>query len=524
MLSRVLGLAREQMMAHFFGIGVLKSAFDVAFTVPNLFRRLFGEGALSSAFIPVFGETARTRSAAEAFAFASRVLTLLFCVLGFATAALLLAMWAFGGAVAECGERWAAVMPLMRTMLPYALLICLAAILSGMLNTFGRFAVPAFTPLVLNFAWIGAILATARWMQDADDMERLLAISKAVVAAGVLQIAVQLPSLRRLGFRFKIRLRGIMSDSRMRLTLKLMAPAALGMGLVQINVCVDKFLAMWAADYAPAALEYAERIVYLPLGVFATAFTTVLLPAFTAMAASGDRTAIGEEAARALRNLFFAMIPGMALLAALSPEIIHLLYAFEGGAFANDPRATTLAARALVCYAPGLVVFCLQKVLAPAYYAFKDVTTPLKISLACLLLNIVLNVSSILALPDGWRHTGIAGSTVACSLVNGVALFACLKRHGVSVALGGVAASAARFAVAAAPAAAVAAWAWHAAPAMYGAETDAAGWPVSKTAETAAAACAFAAAGAVYFGISAIFARKDLAAAAKALRRRKKAK
>ena len=525
MLSRVLGLAREQLMAHFFGISALKSAFDVAFTVPNLFRRLFGEGALSSAFIPVFGETARRKSAAEAFAFGARVLTLLFCALGLIVAVAVAAAFALERVAPE-GSAWPATLPLARIMLPYALLLCLAALLSGMLNSFGRFAVSSFTPLILNMVWIGAIFAAARFCggdSPEAEMRRLEVVAWSVVAAGFLQFAFQLPALFRLGFRFALRLKGIFADEKIRRVLRLMAPAALGMGLVQVNVCVDKVLALWAADYAPAALEYAERIIYLPLGVFATAFTTVLLPAFTTMAAADEKAEIGEEAERAFRNLFFVMIPGTFIVLLLAEPLVHLLYSFKGGAFARDPDASLLAGRALACYAPGLAVFCAQKVLAPVYYAFQDVKTPLKISMGCLVLNVVLNVVSVMLLPDGWKHTGIAGSTVVCSAVNGFFLFALLKRHGVRVRVKGVAAAALRFAAAAAPTAFAARWAWLSLPRLSGFVRIAPdGLPESKGAEAAAAACAFAAAAAVYFALVAVFSRKDAAAAFSAIRRRRR--
>jgi len=435
-LSRLLGLVREMAMAFVFGTSALKSAFDIAFVVPNLFRRLFGEGALSSAFVPVFSESVSKDGTERAYAFAVRVISLLALVLGLITLVGILLTYPAADLLPKSGPwaRWVLPLPMMRIMLPYALLICVAAVLSGILNTFGRFAISSLTPLLLNAVWLAAIVGAAVCVKGTDNpaqQAKLMIIAWSVVVAGVVQIAFQLPALARRGFHFRFDFHGIWSDKKIRRVLVLMGPAALGMGLVQINVCVDKVLAFWADPQAPAALEYAERLVYLPLGMFGTAFMTVLLPAFSRFAATGDRESIRLGAERALRNLSLIMAPCACALVCLSYPVIHLIYNMKGGSF--DAESNMLSARALACYAPGLVVFCFQKVLTPAFYALQDLKTPVKISLGCLFLNITLNILSVICLPHGWKHAGIAGSTVLCSAVNGTALAILLRRHGISL-------------------------------------------------------------------------------------------
>ena len=424
-ISRTLGLVREIAMAYFFGTSALKSAFDIAFIIPNLFRRLFGEGALSSAFVPVFGETLVKEGRESAYRLAVRVISFLVAVLGVITVAGLLATFPLARLLPP-DSRWLIPLPMLRIMLPYALLICVAALLSGMLNTLGKFAVSSLTPFLLNLIWIGTLVVACPLLRDAPDRQ-ILVLSWAILFAGLAQILFQLPALRRHGFHFRLTFTALLDDPKLRRVLTLMAPAALGIGLIQINVCVDKFLAFWADPAAPAALEYAERIVYLPLGMFGTAFMTVLLPTFSRQASGGDYGVMRETLERAVRNLAVIMAPCSAALVVLALPVIALIYNFKGGQF--DEASGVLSARALAAYAPGLLVFSFQKALTPAFYGLQDLRTPVRVSLVGLFLNITLNVSSILILPHGWKHVGIAGSTVVTSLVNGVTLAVLLRRR-----------------------------------------------------------------------------------------------
>jgi len=434
-VSRVLGLVREIAMAYFFGTSALKSAFDLAFIIPNLFRRLFGEGALSSAFVPVFSESLVKEGRDSALRFAVRMISLLVAVLGAVTVLGILLTWPLADLLPP-DSRWLIPLPMLRIMLPYALLICVAALLSGMLNALGRFAVPSLTPFLLNLIWIVTLCVACPLLRGLPDTQ-IIVLSWAILAAGLAQVLFQLPSLVQEGFRFKLQFRALLSDPKLRRVLALMAPAALGIGIIQINVCLDKFLAFWADPAAPAALEYAERIVYLPLGMFGTAFMTVLLPTFSHQAASGNTALMRETLERAIRNLAVIMAPCSAALLVLALPVISLIYNIKGGHF--DETSAALSSRALAAYAPGLLVFSLQKALTPVFYGLQDLKTPVRVSLIGLILNVTLNVSSVIVLPHGWKHVGIAGSTVLTSLLNGVMLAVLLRRRGDFLHVSGVA-------------------------------------------------------------------------------------
>lgn len=411
LLSRGLGMLREMLIGYFFGTSLLASAFFVAFTIPNLFRRLFGEGALSAAFIPVFIETRTKQGDKAAWEMAAKVVSM--------TAALLSTIAIVGvllfslGAKLPCfSEKWIATFRLARIMFPYVLLICMAALSMAVLNSFKHFATSAFAPSLLNLVLIGVMLVAFPIVGEEPSL-RATVLAWGVLVAGVAQVAIQLPALKRFGcpFRFSSR----WNDPRIRQMLVLMGPAALGMAVTQFNVLIDRFLALWIAPWAPAALTYSERLVYLPLGVIATAMGTVLLPAFSTHAAEGDHETMGNTISRALRHLVFIMVPASLGLLVLAPRILSTIMEL-GGAF--DAESTRLSARALVCYAPGLVVFSAAKILVPAFYAMQDTKTPVRVGMATVALNLVLNITFILTLPTEWKHAGMAFSTVLSGSAN----------------------------------------------------------------------------------------------------------
>lgn len=422
-ISRLAGLVREMLMAQFFGTGLAKSAFDVAFRIPNLFRRLFGEGALSAAFIPIYTETLEREGVAEANRLAGRVAGLLLAVLGSITALGILAALALQQSL-PASSRWVAILPLLRIMLPYAPLICLAALCMGVLNSLRHFAMPALAPLFLNLVWIVVLLAICPFLPD-DPFLRMRAVAWGVIVAGVLQVAVQFPALRRRGVQ--LRLGGVWrGDERVRRIVKLMAPMALGAGLIQINVTIDGFLAMWVGTWGPAAMEYAERLVYLPLGIIGNAFATVLLPTFSGQAAQGNHDGLRETLERALRNIAVIMTPAAVGLTLLARPVTELLFCL-GGKFDADSACYT--SRALAGYAPGLLIFSFQKVVTPVFYALQDTRTPTRIGVVGVLLNFCLNILFIVTWPAGWKHMGIAAATVLTSLVNSITLVMILRRR-----------------------------------------------------------------------------------------------
>jgi len=425
LLSRIGGLVREMLMAHFFGTSVLKSAFDIAFLIPNLFRRLFGEGALTGAFVPVFSRELADNGVERANQLAMRVIGLLIVVLG-AIVALGIGVTFVLPVMLPAESAWLLPLPMARILLPYAVLICVAALIAGMLNSIGKFAVSSFAPFLLNLVWIIAMLIIGV-VAVSEQSAQFRLLCYVILGAGLLQIAVQIPVLLKAGFVFKPVFKGLFADAGIVKILRLMGPAALGAGILQVNVCVDKLLAYWAGSYGPAALVYAERLIYLPLGIFGAAFMTVLLPTFSRHASNNQSHLIGSDLMDSLVNLTLVMLPCACGLMALARPLMEIVYG--GGESAFDARSAVLSARALIAYAPGLLVFSYNKALIPAFYGMQDIKTPTKVSLGVLILNIILNIVCVLMFPDGWKHAGIAVSTVVCSVVSLIVLYLILRRQ-----------------------------------------------------------------------------------------------
>lgn len=420
-LSRILGFLREILMANFFGTSLAKSAFDLAFKIPNLFRRLFGEGALSAAFVPIFSETIEKEGREAAQKLAGKITTMLatallsICVVGFLIISILINN-------ADLGEKATAVFPLLLIMLPYMFLICLVALSMGILNTVHHFALPAATPVILNLVWIASLFFLCPLFGN-DLNTRIYGVAYGIIIAGIIQLLVQIPILLKLNVWPKLSFSW--GDKRVSRILLLMGPAAIGMGIHQINVVIDGVLALWVGTWAPAALTYAERLIYLPLGLFATALGTVLLPAFSRHAARNDTTEMKKTTASSIRGLMLIMMPAAAGLIVLASPIVRL--AFQWGEF--DAESTIVTARALSFYAPGLIVFSLYKILTPAFYALKDTKTPVKIGIWAVAINFILNVVFILTWPQGYKHAGLACATVIASGINCLALGMILTRR-----------------------------------------------------------------------------------------------
>lgn len=421
--SRLLGFVREVLMAWLFGTSLAKSAFDVAFRIPNLFRRLLGEGALSAAFVPVFAESLKRDGPEEAGRLVGRIAGMLAAVLSVLVGLGILGIYAVEQWV-PLGPRSAAVLPLLRIMLPYALFICLAALSMGVLNTFGYFAIPALAPVLLNLVWTGALVWVCPRLGGTPE-EQIAVLSWCITIAGALQLVAQLPMLRRCGV--EVRLRLDWRDAKVKRVLLLMGPAALGLGVYQVNAVIDGVLALFVGGWAPAALTYAERLIYLPLGIIATALGTVLLPTFSHQAADERHEHMRETLALSLRGLLLAMTPAAVGLLVLVVPIVQLTYVWGGGKF--DARSTIQTARALAFYSPGLVVFSLYKVIVPVFYALKDTRRPVQVGLWAVALNLVLNLLFIVTWPEGYRHAGLAFATVLASLFNAGVLAWMLHRR-----------------------------------------------------------------------------------------------
>lgn len=407
-LSRMLGLTRDALMASQFGTSLAMSAFSLAFTIPNLFRRLFGEGALSAAFVPAFVRTRKEEGDVEAWLLAGRVLNLLLAFLFVVVIVAEVALFFIEGSGllsqlgATMGPRVEVALPFTRIMLPYAMFICAVALCMGMLNAHQRFALPAATPCLLNLVWIFAAIVIAPRFGMAG-------IAWAILAAGVLQFLIQFPALFRLGFR-PVRELG-WSNPKVRRVVVIMLPAAGGAAVTQVNVVIDRLLAYGVSDYAAAALFYSERLIYLPLGIFATALGTVLLPTLSRQA--DDRAEVGKTVMSSLRTLLFVMVPAAVGLAVLAGPIIQMLLGW-GEFGAASVAQTTIA---LQCYAPGLVMFSLAKVFVPAFYGMQDTKTPVMVAAGCVVLNLGLNLLFIATWPEGTKHAGIAMGTVVAEAV-----------------------------------------------------------------------------------------------------------
>jgi len=413
-LSRVLGMVRDLLTAGMFGTSLAMSAFVVAFRIPNLFRRLFGEGALSSAFVPVFMEARRNEGEGSAWQLASRVISLAAVGLLVLTAAgILSAGWLMSDA--GDGTQRALILPLTRIMLPYMLFICLAALSAAILNSYHHFTVPALSPSLMNITWILSVVVLCPLMGDTLE-ERVFGLAWGVLLSGLIQLAMQWPVLRRYAVNFRFTL--YWNDPRVWKVFLLMGPATLGLAVTQINVMVNSLIAAWIGPWAPAALFYSERLLYLPQGILATAMSTVLLPVFAGHAAARRRNELLTTMNHSLRMLMFVMTPAAIGLFVLSRPIVQML--FEWGQF--DAQSTDLTTIALQCYAPGLLVFSLSKVFVPAFYAHQDTRTPVKIGIGCVSINLALNIFFVLTLPTHLKHAGLAASTVIAEAFNGFVL------------------------------------------------------------------------------------------------------
>ncbi|MDD2237267.1 MAG: murein biosynthesis integral membrane protein MurJ [Kiritimatiellae bacterium] len=420
-LSRALGLVRDVVMAGFFGTSLSMSAFVVAFTIPNLFRRLFGEGALSAAFVPVFVETRRNVGDGAAWAVARKVITLIVLLLLCFVLAGELVISLLPDVVALSAKNLL-ILRLLSIMLPYMLFICLAALSMAILNSFGHFAVPAATPCVLNVVWVLATLIFLPFMHGPLE-SKIFVVAWAILVAGVAQLFFQYPMLRRFGYQPGLSFD--FSDARVRRVLMLMGPAAVGMALTQFNVLVDRALAAWVGAWAPAALYFSERLIYFPLGICGTALGTVLLPVFSRHAADGQFLTINSTINQSLRTLLFLMIPSAVGLGLLAQPIIESIYQWRE----FTAESTWFTAVALQCYAPGLIVFSLSKVFVPAFFALQDTRTPVRVGMATVLLNLLANLIFILTLPVRYKHAGIALATVLAETGYAVALAWILQRR-----------------------------------------------------------------------------------------------
>ncbi|MBO5647469.1 MAG: murein biosynthesis integral membrane protein MurJ [Kiritimatiellae bacterium] len=412
-LSRVLGLGREMLQSRLIGAGVAQSAFALAFALPNMARKLFGEGALTAAFVPVFKSELENSSLEAAARLARSVMTTVVMILAAFVILAILGLDAFaawrGCFDAPQADRFSLTFDLVRILLPYMIFICAAAFGMGVLNAFGRFKAASFVPSLLNICWIGA-LAAIWFFPGLEVALRIKIVAYAVLSAGALQMAFMFRMMAKKGI-LPYPSFALWRDPKFRLVWRNVAIGALGAGAIQLNYLLDQFLAQLAAPWAAGVIGYAERLMDLPLGIVGVSFGTVLLPTLSGHFAKDDLDGARAALVASLSPLLFVMVPAAAGLMVLAPEVTGFIY--EGGEF--DSVATLRVSRALAVYSAGLAFFGFQKVFVPWFQAQGDMKTPLRVSVCTVVLNAFLNIMAVLLLPVEWRHVGLAVSTVVCS-------------------------------------------------------------------------------------------------------------
>ncbi|HEV2198528.1 MAG TPA: murein biosynthesis integral membrane protein MurJ [Bryobacteraceae bacterium] len=455
LMSRVTGLLRESVMARLFGAGLIYDAFMLGFRIPNLTRDLFAEGALSSAFVPVFTEYLNHRSKEEAARLANLVATAIVIVVGCVCA---VGVFAAPGLVRLLAPGFAAVpgkfelaVLMTRIMFPFLLVVALAAQAMGVLNASNRFGVPAMASTFFNIGSVIFGIALGIWLGPALHLTRIEGMAVGVVLGGVLQLAWQLPSLRGLGYHFRFALDW--DHPGLRRILHLMVPAILGSAAVQINVMINTNFASSVHDPVrgfdgPVSwLSYAFRFMQLPIGLFGVALGSATLPSISRHAAAGNMDDFRRTLSKSLAMVFLLTVPSSVGLAVLGKSIIGAIY--QGGRFQlYDTQQTAVA---LSCYAIGLAGYAAVKVIAPAYYALGDARTPMLVSVASVAVNFAAAELMIRVLHFG--HAGLALSTSVVALFAFVALFEILRRrvggvHGRELAASGTKVAAASFAMA----------------------------------------------------------------------------
>ncbi len=424
--SRILGLVRDQVLAYYFGAGNAADAFRVAFRVPNLVRDLFAEGAMSAAFVPTFTRQLTLHGRERAWHLASSVINALLIV----TSLIVIAGMVFAEPLVRLFASEFSAVPgkleltvhLTRILFPFLTLVALAAALMGMLNSLGHFFVPALSPAMFNVASI-VIAVTCIPLAPAMGVEPITVVAFGALAGGIGQLAIQWPPLRREGFRYRPVLD--FRDEGLRRVLMLMGPGTIGMAATQINVFVNTVLATGEGTGAVSWLDFAFRLMYLPIGLFGVAIATAATPAISRMAAEADFGKIRSTLAGAIGLMLLLNVPATLGLIVLARPIVSLI--FEHGSFTADD--TTATAAALQLYAIGLVGYSIVRIVSPTFYALQRSRIPVMASAGAVVVNIALN----LVLVRVMGFLGLALGTSITALLNASLQLWLLKReiHGI---------------------------------------------------------------------------------------------
>ncbi len=433
LVSRITGLMRELLIASTFGASALTDAFNVAFRIPNLFRRLFAEGAFSQAFVPVLAASRQQHGDEATHVLVNQVATLLVwallltCVLGVAGAPLL--VWAMASGLNQSPQGFEVAVVMTRFMFPYIAFMSLVALAAGVLNTWKRFAVPAATPVLLNISMITAAWWGGPWFGTMG-VPPIYALAAGVMLGGVAQLGVQLVALRRLGMLPRVGLswhvvREAWAGEGPKRILQLMAPALLGVSVAQISLLINTQIASHLTAGSVSWLSYADRLMEFPTALLGVALGVVLMPQLSAAKAANDTAKYSEMLDWGLRLVLLLALPCALALLVFSKALVAVLYNY--GAFtAHDVQQTTLA---LMGYGVGLLGLVAIKVLAPGYYASQDIRTPVRIAVVVLIVTQLFN----LALVPYLAHAGLALSIGLGALVNAVWLLRGLRKNGAYV-------------------------------------------------------------------------------------------
>ena len=425
LISRLLGMTREMVYYSFMGVGWVNDAFQMAFTIPNLFRRLLGEGALTAAFIPIFKEKEKTEGEAAMWRASNALISGLVV-----SASAIIAIVLLGVSIVLMVHHFDAptelMLRLLRIMFPYMLLVCLTAALMGMLNARGHFFIPAMGATMLNVVMIGSVVWLApKFAANLPKDERLphqiFALAIGVLAAGVAQASFQLPTLYKDGFRY--RWVPPWRDETVRRVVLRMLPGAIGVAAFQINVAMVQLLGFRFGDGIVSSFNGGVRLMELPQGMFGISVATYLLPTLSGLATDKNYPEFRSTLRQGLGTLIFLNLIAAVLMVVLAEPIVQLL--FERGKF--DHEATLRVAEALMCLAPGLVAFSSVNIFARAFYALGDTQTPMKISIVCLILNLLL----ALALIVPYKQGGLGLANTITSICNvSLLTFALRKKMG----------------------------------------------------------------------------------------------
>ncbi len=418
LLSRILGFVRDIVMAWFFGAGLLSDAFFVAFRIPNLLRRLFAEGSLSIAFVPIFAEYLSRQGRPEAFKMARSALRMLSVILVGVTLIGILAAPGIVRVIAPgfTGMKFTLTVTLTRIMFPYIFFISLVALCMGILNALGHFAAPALAPVFLNLSIIGAVLFISPHLDSP-----VTGLALGVLIGGGLQLALQVPFLIRKKFYFWKKTP--LYHPGLKRIGTLMLPTVFGAAVYQVNILIGTLLASLLPEGSVSYLYYADRLVQFPLGIFAISLSVAVLPSLSRLAAEKNMAELKNTFVYAINLIFFITLPAMAGLIVLGQPMIALL--FERGAF--DPESTRLTALALIYYSAGLWAFAAVRVVVSTFYSLQDTVTPVKMATLSIIANLLLS----LGLMGPLQHGGLALATSLASILNlGLLAWALRKKLG----------------------------------------------------------------------------------------------